>query len=170
MSKRWLLGWVCFWGVVFSLFTKEVEASGEMIEPPPYSDMRGKSLSTIDILAVNAYHEARGESDVANLAIMSVVYARTLLGGRYGESFEEVVFKPNMFSWTNDGRSDRIRDKEQYRRLYLLAERFLIDKDMYLSVFEEADHYHRVGHKTNWNYRKLDYVGRIDNHEFYRHK
>ncbi|AUR92268.1 cell wall hydrolase [Vibrio phage 1.170.O._10N.261.52.C3] len=168
MKKRFMFFWLV-WGLLVVWGIGEVRASEEIV-PPPYSDMRHKELSTIHLLATNAYHEGRGESDIANLAIMSVVYARTLLGGRYGNSYEEVIFKPYMFSWTNDGKSDRIRDKEQYGRLYLLAERFLIDKDMYLSIFERADHYHKVGIKTNWNYRKLDYIGRIDNHVFYRHK
>ena len=154
-------------GILFGLFYPH---SSEAAEPPPYSDMVGKPLSTQECLAVNSYMEGRSESDVANMAIMTTVYARSLLGGRYGESICEVVFKPYAYSWTNDGLSDRIRDKEQYERLYKLSEEFLTHKDMYLKLFEYSDHYHKVGHKTSWNYRKLDYIGRFDQHVFFRHK
>ena len=154
-------------GILFGLFYPH---SSEAAEPPPYSDMVGKPLSTQECLAVNSYMEGRSESDVANMAIMTTVYARSLLGGRYGESICEVVFKPYAYSWTNDGLSDRIRDKEQYERLYKLSEEFLTHKDMYLKLFEYSDHYHKVGHKTTWNYRKLDYIGRFDQHVFFRHK
>jgi spore germination cell wall hydrolase CwlJ-like protein len=139
-------------------------------EPPPYTDMVGKPLSTIECLAVNSYMEGRSESDVANIAIMTTVYARSLLGGRYGDTICEVIFKPYAYSWTNDGLSDRIRDREQYTRLYKLAEDFLTHRDTYLKLFEYIDHYHKVGYKTNWNYRKLDYIGRFDDHIFFRHK
>ncbi|CAH9014418.1 putative spore_SleB, spore cortex-lytic enzyme [Vibrio phage 501E54-1] len=155
-------------GIMFSwLYSGKAEAS---IEPPPYNDMQSKVLSTIECLAVNSYWEGRSESDAANMAIMATVYARSLLGGRYGNTMCEVVFKPYAYSWTSDGKSDRIRDKVQYIRLYKLAEKFLIHKAIYLALFEYADHYHVVGHKTNWNYRMLDYIGRYDNHVFFRHK
>ncbi len=167
MRKRdWSLVFLLV-GVIFSwLYSGKADA----IEVPPYSDMQGKALSTIECLAVNSYWEGRSESDAANMAIMTTVYARSLLGGRYGDNVCEVVFKPYAYSWTSDEKSDRIRDKVQYIRLYKLAEQFLINKSIYLDLFEYADHYHVVGHKTNWNYRMLDYIGRYDAHVFFRHK
>jgi len=157
------------WGIIFS-FIYSGDASAEDILPPPYSDMVGKPLSTLECLAVNSYMEGRSESDTANMAIMTTVYARSLLGGRYGDNICEVVFKPFAYSWTRDHKSDRIRNIEQYERLYKLADEFLTNKDLYLKLFEYTDHYHKVGHKTTWNYRKLDYIGRFDNHIFFRHK
>ena len=167
MGKRdWSLVWLLVGGLISWLYSDKAAA----IEVPPYSDMQGKELSTIECLAVNSYWEGRSESDAANMAIMTTVYARSLLGGRYGASICEVIFKPYAYSWTSDKKSDRIRDKVQYIRLYKLAEKFLLNKDMYLELFEYANHYHVVGHKTNWNYRVLDYIGQFDNHLFFRHK
>lgn len=145
-------------------------ATSPEVTVPFYNDLSGKQLSTQTCLAVNSYFEGRSESDIANLAIMTTVYKRSLLGGRYGDSMCEAVFKPDAYSWTSDGLSDRIYNKEQYVRLYSLAERFLLNKDQYLLDFESIDHYVKVGHKTSWNYRMLDYIGRIDEHLFYRHK
>lgn len=161
------------WSLVFLITSMLMSCNyveARTIEPPVYSDMKNKQLSTVDCMALNSYHEGRSESDIANLAIMTTVYSRSLLGGRYGDSICEVIFKPHAYSWTSDGKSDKVYEKDQYRRFYLLAEQFLINKNMFLILFEKADHYHKVGHKTNWNYRKLDYIGRYDNHVFYRHK
>lgn len=166
MKKRELLGWFCLWGLIFSVFYSE--KSEASIEIPPYSDMQGKPLSTLECLAVNAYHEARSESDVANLIIMAVVEQRVRDSRHKAKSICEAIFHPYAFSWTNDGRSDLIRDKQQYIRLYKLAEKFLMNKDLFVNIAEQSDHYHKVGHKTSWNYSVLTYVGQVDQHVFYR--
>ncbi|AUR89232.1 cell wall hydrolase [Vibrio phage 1.121.O._10N.286.46.C4] len=168
MKKRYL-GWLCLWGFIFVSIAERVEASEEII-PPPYHDMQGKKLSTQACLTINAYHEARGESDAANLAIMAVVEVRARDSRHKATTPCEAVFHPYAFSWTSDGKSDYIYDKQQYQRLYKLAEKFLLNKDLYVEMFEHADHYHVVGLKTKWNYRVLDYISRIDNHVFYRWK
>ena len=167
MRKRdWALIWL-LWGVVFGfIFSGEAEASE--VVPPPYTDMSGRKLSTLECLAVNAYHEARGESDIANLMIMAVVEQRVRDTRHRATTICEAVFHPKAFSWVSDGRSDRIRDKGQYLRLYKLSEKFLINKEFFINVAEGADHYHVVGHKTGWNYRVLTYIGQVDRHVFYR--
>lgn len=166
ISKREWLGWFCLWGLVFSMFHSE--KSQAAIEIPPYTDMVGKPLSTQMCLAVNAYHEGRSESDVANLMIMAVVEQRVRDTRHKAKTICEAVFHPYAFSWTDDRRSDRIRDKQQYIRLYKLAEKFLRNKDLFVSMAEQSDHYHKAGHKTSWNYRVLTYVGQVDQHVFYR--
>lgn len=45
-------------------------------EVPQYKDLAKARLSSIECLAVNAYHESRSESDLANIAIFSVVMNR----------------------------------------------------------------------------------------------
>ena len=147
----------------------ESKAEGH-IDVPSYHDLSEARLSTQECLAVNSYFEGRGESDIANLAIMTTVYKRALLGGRYGNTMCEAVFKPNAYSWTSDQVSDKIHDKVQYKRLYALAEEFLLNKVQYLINFDGVDHYVKANHKTNWDYEKLTYIARIDQHLFYRHK
>ena len=88
-------------GMLLLLVTATSKAE---VDPPPYSDMVGKELSTVECLAVNLYHESRGESDIANMVINSVVQKRVDMGGRYGENVCEVVFNNAAFSWTQDGK------------------------------------------------------------------
>ncbi|AGH32070.1 endolysin [Vibrio phage 11895-B1] len=168
MNRHGWLGWVVFWGIITILVSSESEAS--TITPPPYSDMKGKPLSSIECLAVNAYMEGRSESDMANIMIMATVINRVNDPRHKANTICDVIFYPHAYSWTNDGKSDKIVNIEQYRRLYRLAEKFLLNKKMFISISEGVDHYHKVGHKTNWNYRVLDYVGRFDDHVFYRWK
>lgn len=169
MRKRdWSIAFL-FWGVILYALGYSGESKAS-VEIPPYSDMQGKQLSTLECLSVNAYHEARGESDVANLMIMAVVEQRVRDTRHKAITICEAVFHPYAFSWTSGGRSDKIRDKKQYYRLYKLSEKFLMNKDLFVNMAEQSDHYHKVGHKTNWNYRVLDYIGRVDDHVFYRWK
>lgn len=64
-----------------------------------------QSLSERDIalLAQNAYHEARGEGAVGQLAVTQVTLAR-LASGKFGKSVAEVIFSPYQYSWTHDPR------------------------------------------------------------------
>ncbi len=156
--------------VMGSLFSCSETKASEHLETPIFSDASKARLSTQQVLATNLYHESRGESDLGNMMIMAVIENRKNLGGRYGDSYERVIFKPKAFSWLDDGLSDRMHNPKQYRRSYELVERFLLDKQTYLLLAQGADHYHRVGHKTNWNYSKLIYLFRVDNHVFYKHK
>ena len=171
MSKREWLGWVCLWGLVAVLLFKSDDAEArETLQTPVFSDARNARLDTQQLLATNLYHEARNQSDLANLIILAVVENRKNLGRRYGNTYEKVIFKPKAFSWLDDGLSDRMDEVKQYRRLYRLTERFLLDKEKYMDIAQGADHYHKVGHKTNWDYSKLIFLFRIDDHLFYKHR
>ncbi len=170
-TKRGLIEspiWLAVGLVAGLLISCDSEAA--RVVPPPYHDMKNKQLSTLECHAVNLYHESRGESDLANLMIMSVVENRVNDPRHEADNVCDAVFYPKAFSWVHDGKSDKIVDIKSYKRLYKLAEQFLLNKDAYVSMAEGSDHYHTVGLKTNWNYRVLDYIGQVDNHVFFRWK
>ncbi|MCP4990233.1 MAG: cell wall hydrolase, partial [Colwellia sp.] len=122
------------------LLTSSVVCSDTVV-PPPYSDMEGKPLSTVECMAVNLYHEARSQSDLANINVIAVMLNR-VEDSRFPDSVCEVVFQKAQFSWTNDQLSDKITDTYQYRRLYRLAEQALINKEFVQSVSGGVTHYH----------------------------
>lgn len=169
-DTRWAasLIYIIVWSILF--FTCFDTKANEQIVVPKFNDARNARLDTQQLLATNLYHEARNQSDLANFIILAVVESRKNLGGRYGNTYEQVIFKPKAFSWLDDGLSDRMYEAKQYRRLYRLTERFLLDKEKYMSIAQGADHYHKVGHKTNWDYTKLIFLFRIDDHLYYKHK
>ena len=61
-------------------------------------------------LALNIYHEGRGEDLHGRMAIAFVVINRTF-HRRFPDSIKEVVIQPDQFSWYWDGKSDTPRDK-----------------------------------------------------------
>jgi spore germination cell wall hydrolase CwlJ-like protein len=57
------------------------------------------------------YHEARGEDALGQAAVAHVILNR-VKSPLYPDSVREVVWQPEQFSFTNDGRSDRMTDPE----------------------------------------------------------
>lgn len=141
-----------------------------VISPPPYTDMQGKRLSSVECLTVNSYQEGRGESDIANLMIMSTVVNR--IGKRnYGNSICEVVFKKGAYSWADDHKSDKIKDINSYKRLYKLAEEFIIHRESLLKISQGINHYHTTSIHPYWaKARGMEYVMTIDHHKFYKYR
>lgn len=158
MKIKSLLGAIT---MVCSLYTQAQE-------PPPYKDMVGKRLSSLECAAVNLYHESRGESDVANMNIMGVVFNR-VDSDEYPNSICKVVFQNKQFSWTHDKKSDTILDLKQYDRLYNIVVMSVINRSMVVSLTEGADHYHTVKVNPSWSRsRRMQYLARIDNQLFYK--
>ena len=175
MSKREWLGWFCLWGILVALLIHPNEAKAREIVTPIFSDAKYAHLDTVQLLATNLYHEARNQSDLANMAILAVVERRKQLSGRfvaeeYGATYEGAIFKPHAFAWTDNLSIGVMGEEEQYERLYKLTERFLSNKQVYMELAQGADHYVKVGHVTKWDYSKLEFLFQIDEHLFYRHK
>lgn len=126
-------------------------------------------------LALNIYHEARGESEVGQWAVAQV----TLNRARQDPARVcEVVFAPRQFSWTNTlveapsfevrrVRAQRFMPKETaaWNRAKRIAKASLegIGKD----VVGDATHYHATYVAPRWA-SSFDVVAQIGNHVFYR--
>lgn len=90
----------------------------------PLAPARAGGPSTVDIriLALNMYHEARGEGRLGMLAVGWVVLNR-MADKSYPDTVAEVVYQGCQFSWVCDDRSDRPRDGRSWRgALHLAAE------------------------------------------------
>jgi N-acetylmuramoyl-L-alanine amidase len=70
-----------------------------------------RDLSEDDLFCMvqNVYHEARGEDTLGQAAVAHVTLNR-VLSPAYPDSVCGVVWQPSQFSWTEDGRSDRMTD------------------------------------------------------------
>jgi spore germination cell wall hydrolase CwlJ-like protein len=75
----------------------------------------------IECLALNRYHEARGEPSEGQLAVGMVTMNR-VRSGVYPNTVCKVVWQRRQFSWTHDGRSDRPLDKDAYESSRQIAE------------------------------------------------
>lgn len=144
----------------------------EVLPPPPPVDM-----VQAQCLALNVYHEARGEGVEGMVAVAYVTLNRaqdttrrfrsTVCGvvrqGAY--SAGRIVLHRCEFSWYCDGRSDRPTDQQAYQRALELAVAVL--QGTVPNPIGQAVYYHRADLK--WRYAShFTPVGSIRNHTFYR--
>lgn len=74
-----------------------------------------------ECLAMNVYHESRGESDKGKIAVAYTTLNR-VEHNYFPDTFCEVVWQPSQFSWTNDGHSDDIKNQEVWLEILQLVE------------------------------------------------
>lgn len=156
-----LLVWV-------GLLSASVNSYSEEFRIPKFNDLSEARLSSIECLAVNNYFESRSQSDIANMFVIASVMKR-VEDRRYPNDICEVVFQKSQYSWTGDGLSDKIKNSKQYKRLYKLAEKFILNKRVMMSLTQGVDHYHTTSIKPYWiNSDKMKYVTTVDDHMFYK--
>jgi len=80
--------------------------------------MTNLGISALFWLAVNAYHEARGETDEGIKAVCQVVMNRADAQGR---RVEDIVLAPLQFSWANGGKRPALADYAALERCLRLA-------------------------------------------------
>ena len=83
---------------------------------------------------------------------------------------DERIYYPvrNMcqFSWYCDGKSDKAKDSDSWRRAQVIAYMLHINRK-YRGITEGSTHYHATYVSPKWA-PELDLVGRIGTHIFYR--
>ena len=125
----------------------------------PQSQLPNTPDRSAECLALNMYHEARGQGIAGELAVTAVVLNR-VNDKRYPNTICEVVEQgptrtswqdPKIrfpvknrcqFSWFCDGKSDTPRNKKIYNRMYNLADAILGNEISFLDITGGATHYH----------------------------
>lgn len=118
-------------------------------------------MAVVTCLALNIYHEARGESVDAQMLVAEVTLNRA---AERKQTVCETVWEDDQFSWTNDGKSDRPKNLEAYALAVLLANKALTDPDSLMG--SGATHYHEQSIHPAWA-DKLTLLGQYGNHIFY---
>lgn len=75
----------------------------------------------IECLALNIYHESRGEPYQGQLGVAYVTMNR-VVNPNYPDTVCEVVFQYKQFSWTHDTRSDRPDDRVAWEKSVAVAD------------------------------------------------
>lgn len=143
--------------------------------PRPAHAPRKVNPKEAECLALNTYHEARGESLTGQIAVMDVVLNR-VKSKRYPNTVCDVVWqitinpktkkKVAQFSWTLDGRSDIPHDTKAYNRLIELATQALRRFDS--KLLPRAVLYHARNIRPRWaNSTKIKRMKDIGMHIFY---
>ena len=126
-------------------------------------DQRPDASAELHCLALNIYHEARGENLAGRFAVASVTMNR-VRSPRFPSSICDVVWQPWQFSWTRDGRSDKPYEVEAWTSAMEVAIRVYWHKEP--SNVGEATFYHAVSISPHWASAKR-VVARVGKHVFY---
>ena len=143
-----------------------------------------KSDSSAECLALNMYHEARGQGSAGLLGVTAVVFNR-VKDKRFPNTVCEVVeqgptresWKKNgeffpirhkcQFSWYCDGRSDIPKEIDTYTRLLTIARSIVYNKIAFIDITDGALFYHAYYVRPAWAKVKRR-TTRIGDHIFYR--
>lgn len=121
----------------------------------------------LECLALNIYHEARGEEEYGRDMVAAVTLNR-VLDSKFPSSICEVVWQSKQFSWTSDGKSDIPKDKPAYidaiNRANQIIFNYMINE---ADTMDNALYYHADHILPEWNYNKLSNLYQIGKHIVY---
>lgn len=131
-----------------------------------------------ECLALNIYHEARGETIAGQVAVAWVTLNR-MESQQFPNTICGVVYQARtdhkgnplrhqcQFSWYCDGRSDRIRNQREWEDVQLIADVVLLDWSRAKeSPVANATFYHADYVEPYWA-SSFTEVAVVDNHIFY---
>lgn len=135
-------------------------------EPKPSPEDR-KRAEARTCLALNAYHEARGEAFVGMVAVGQVALRRAGLDPRH---VCREIYRPGQFSWTAQRpRGAPLPSGEAWQWSLAAADTALAwaERGEGPDHSQGATYYHATSVKPYWT-RGLELVASIDKHRFYR--
>ena len=131
-----------------------------------------------ECLALNIYHESKGESELGQRAVAYVTLNRAH-DDRYPDNICDVVKQARLgkdgqpkrnqcqFSWFCDGRSDEPTDKEAYAKAMFVASVVINTYGMSFDPTMGATMYHAQSVNPGWS-SSFKQTTEIENHIFYR--
>ena len=127
-------------------------------------EQRPDALAELHCLALNVYHEARGEAEAGRLAVAAVTLNR-VRDPRFPSSICEVVWQRKQFSWTHIApRHHVITDAESWEQALVIARLFISGAT--ISLVGDATHYHSIHVQPSWQ-DKSKLVAQLGDHYFY---
>lgn len=124
-------------------------------------DSDGRELGC---LAMNIYHEARGETEKGKLAVAAVTINR-VKNKHYPNSVCGVVWQRKQFSWTDlKPKYHIIKDQDAWVNAIEIAQLFLDGGDW--SGVGRATHYHTLTVSPSWKDND-NLIAQVGNHLFY---
>jgi spore germination cell wall hydrolase CwlJ-like protein len=120
----------------------------------------------IEVLALNIYHEARGEP-IDGMQMVGEVTLNRVYHESYPDNICDVVYQRRQFSWTHTIKNHDPQEEESWAIALELAEGLINGEVEYFN--NGATHFinpDKVSRVPNWTYA-FDTVGKIGNHVFY---
>jgi len=130
-------------------------------------DVLTQDLTDVQCLALNIYHEARGE-DMLGQELVAQVTMNRVFHSAYPDTVCGVVRQHRQFSWTQDGRVDHPYDRGAYVLAYLIAYSFIYyQTNLSVPHATELLNFHAVYVSPRWS-SVLVHVFTHQRHVFYR--
>lgn len=159
-----------------ALFTPNLQATA--YGPPSQTTLTQGDSEQRECLALNIYHESKGESELGQRAVAYVTLNR-VLDKRYPDNICSVVQqsvrdadgtpKRNkcQFSWYCDGKSDEPTNEEAYAQAKFVASVVINTYGYSFDPTMGATMYHADSVKPYWR-KAFTKTTKIENHIFYR--
>lgn len=128
-----------------------------------FSGYKMKFVESVYWLALNIYHEARGEPLQGKIAVAHVTISRAT---KRRMAVKAVVTQPHQFSWYSDSKPDDITDHDAFIQC-IEASLAAMDQRLQGDTMGGADHYHATSVNPTWN-RNMKVIAKIGNHIFYK--
>lgn len=118
-------------------------------------------LTALTCLALNIYHEARGEPIEGQIAVAQVTLNR-VDSPRYPDDVCEVVYDDHQFDWT--AQSPKVSERESMELAELIASLAL--ENQFPDLVYGATHYYNPKEADPYWAEVLQPIGKIGNHVF----
>ncbi len=139
-------------------------ATNVVAEPIEIKALKVKLDADMACLVRNIYHEARGESDLGQLAVGLVTLQR-VGSPHYPDTICKVVYQYKAFSWTLRPQSNE-KEEVFYGKCLNAARKALVAHSVNIDI-NGADHYHNIDANPYWTSSK-QLVAHIGKHKFYK--
>lgn len=133
-----------------------------------YYSVPGQTLSQKELqcLALNVFHEARGESLAGQVGVAQVTLNRVEQQHRGKNTICKVVFDPKQFSWTDKAGKLRTPTGKAWKKALQVAQK--VGLGLRIHGLQGVLYFHQRSHRPRWNQR-MQLVLVINNHFFWRH-
>lgn len=155
----------------FSDFYEQKVEVPYQIQVGNYVQLQAKlkySQKDVDMMAKNLYFEYRNEkaSDIEIAQIGYVVLNRLKSKG-FPNTIPDVIWQPSQFSWTHDGKSDKMTDRDAKERAERIAKAVL--EGTIPNRIGKANHYlnKRIS-KASW-WKDMKFVAKFGEHSYYEY-
>ena len=124
------------------------------------------SQKELQCLALNVFHEARGESLAGQVGVAQVTLNRVKQQHRGKNTVCSVVFDPKQFSWTDKAGKSRHPTGNAWKKAQHVAHQ--VSLGLRIQGLQDVLYFHQRSHRPRWNQR-MQLVLVINNHFFWRH-
>ena len=133
-----------------------------------YYSVPARSLSQQELqcLALNVFHEARGESLAGQVGVAQVTLNRVKQQHRGKNTLCSVVFDPKQFSWTDKAGKSRHPTGNAWKKAQHVAHQ--VSLGLRIHGLQDVLYFHQRSYRPRWNQR-MQLVLVINNHFFWRH-